>query len=153
MTGVRFLADSMLGKLARWLRLMGYYVEYVKSDATDSEIIDKCLRENLFLFSRDRQLCIRYPRSLYLESDSYMDQLKEIVSRFPPDRANYFSRCPICNGRVEKILTDQYLNQLPESVKERFEYIYLCDDCGKVYWEGSHFDAILETIKKIENVK
>ncbi len=55
----------------------------------------------------------------------------------------------MCNGPNEKLETAGFSGQLPESVRERFSHIYRCVDCGKVYWEGSHFDAILANIRKI----
>lgn len=151
MSTVHFLADSMLGKLARWMRLIGYYVEYAGSEESDTQIIEHCIENNLFLLTRDREMSSRYANSLYLDSDKYFVQLKRVMVEFPPDKDLYFSRCPVCNGLVNKIPANSYSYSLPESVRERFYWIYLCNDCGKVYWEGSHFEAILETIKRLEN--
>lgn len=151
MSEVKFLADSMLGKLAKWLRLMGFHTEYADSEYEDNEIIERCRKENLVLLSRDKELCSRYPNSIYIESDNYIQQLKEIIPRYHPDESLYFSRCPVCNGEVEKLKTSSYAEKLPESVRERFDYIFRCRGCGKVYWEGSHFEAILGTIRGLES--
>ncbi len=151
MSGVEFLADSMLGRLAKWLRLMGFYVEYANSDSRDLEIIEQCQKRNLFLLSRDKELCSRFSNSMYMESDNHHEQLKQVLSRFHPDPSLYFSRCPVCNGELEKLETTDYKLALPESVKQRFSYIYSCKSCGKVYWEGSHFEAILSAISELES--
>ncbi len=151
MTQVKFLADSMLGRLARWLRLMGYYVEYAKSNLDDIEIIRRCKQDELFLLSRDKELCSRYKPSMYMESDRHFEQLRAVISRFHPDETLYFTICPICNGVVEKQSISSCSEKLPDSVRERFDYVYICQVCGKVYWEGSHFEAILGTIKDLEN--
>ena len=149
MSGVRFFADCMVGKLAKWLRLMGFYVEYADSKLSDSEIMDYCGENKLYLLSRDRELSARYPESMYIQSDDHNEQLIQVLSRFPPDPSKYFTRCPVCNGPNEKISTSDFQGELFESVKERFSYVYRCEDCGKVYWEGSHFEAILGKIGKI----
>lgn len=149
MPEVRFFADSMVGKLAKWLRLMGFYVEYADSKLSDSEIIDYCGENNLFLLSRDKELSTRYAQSMYIQSYNPNEQLKQVLSKFPPDPSMYFTRCPVCNGPNEKINTSDFQGDLLESVKERFSYVYRCENCGKVYWEGSHFEAILGNIQKI----
>lgn len=149
MTNTKFLADGMLGKLAKWLRLMGFYAEYAGSEMTDSDIIVYCTENRLFLLSRDRELCARFSESLYIESAHYTEQVKQVVRVFGHDRSLFFTRCPVCNGLTRKLDTTEIPEPLPESVRDRFQYIYMCEDCGKVYWEGSHFDAILDTIDKI----
>ena len=150
MSGVEFLADSMLGRLAKWLRLMGFYVEYARSDIGDMEIIEICREKKLFLLSRDKELCSRFSNSMYIQSDNHHEQLRQVLTRFHPVPPLYFSRCPLCNGEVEKLGTSEYNGVLPESVRERFDFIYTCKSCGKVYWEGSHFEAILDTLNDLE---
>lgn len=149
MTEERFYADSMLGKLTRWLRLMGFSVEYASSDLADDEIIQHCKIQDLLLITRDRELSIRYKRSLYMESDNHVDQLRFFTAKFKPDPGLYFSRCPLCNGKVTKMNTLDYTGQLPEGVRLRQNLVYVCSDCGKVYWEGSHFQAILKKLNQI----
>ncbi len=141
-----FLADSMLGKLARWLRLMGFSVEYAASNKSDNEVIELCRKTKLFLLTRDKELYSRYKPSMYFSSDNHLEQLSAFLSVIKPEKELYFTRCPLCNGRTEKRDTGSYNGVLPEGVKNHFTSIYVCSKCGKVYWEGSHFDSILKTI-------
>lgn len=145
----KFYADSMLGKLARWLRLMGFSVEYATSEISDNEIIERCNEQGLFLITRDKELSARYRNSLYMESDNYAEQLKHFTSIYRPIPELYFSRCPLCNGLVQKERTEDYKGHLPEGVRKNQKMVHVCMDCGKVYWEGSHFDAILKRINQI----
>ncbi len=92
MSEVRFFADCMVGKLAKWLRLMGFYVEYANSELSDSEIMEHCGENHLFLLSRDRELCLRYPKSMYIESDDHNEQLKQVLREFPYNSSKYFTR-------------------------------------------------------------
>ena len=151
----RIYADSMLGKLARWLRLMGFSVEYATSDLSDRDIIQYCKDNDLLLITRDKELAVRYKKSLYMESDNHVDQLRSFTSIFKPDPKLYFSRCPLCNGQVNRIRTPDYVGHLPEGVRIRQNVVYVCGECGKVYWEGSHFQAILKKLNQInqENSK
>ncbi len=147
----KFYADSMLGKLARWLRLMGFSVEYATPDLSDDEIMKYCREKGLFLITRDKELSARYQDSIYMESDSYEEQLKAFTSKFRPSQELYFTRCPLCNGSVRKMKTADFEGDLPEGIRLRQRHIYACEKCGKAYWEGSHFDAILKKINGIMN--
>ena len=149
MKAEKFYADSMLGKLTRWLRLMGFSVEYATSDLSDDEIISHCTKNHLFLLTRDRELSLRYRESFYMESDIYLEQLKDFTAVFRPDPELYFTLCPICNGSLIKTKIEDYTGNLPTGVRLLQKRVFVCKDCGKVYWEGSHFDAILKKINEI----
>ena len=146
---MRFFADSMLGKLCRWLRLMGFDVQYAPSDMLDSRIVEKCSDEDLFLITRDLDLSRRYERSLYIAPDDYISQLREFISMFPPDPELFFSRCPICNGVLDRTDDAKIMEGLPDGIRKRHTYVYLCKACGKIYWEGSHYDSIRKTLATV----
>lgn len=147
----KFYADSMLGKTARWLRLMGFSVEYAPSDITDDEILDHCRTEDAFLLTRDKDLSRRYEKSLYFDSDNYVDHLKLFLGKFKSDENLYFTRCPLCNGEIKMTPIDEYRGKVPEGVRERFQVLHICTKCGKVYWEGSHFDSILAALTELNS--
>lgn len=146
---MRFFADSMLGRTARWLRLMGFDVEYAPSDMDDDEIIDLCTDRNMFLITRDRELSVRYSNSMYVPSDNHIKQLEQFLSRFKADTSLYFTRCPLCNGHIDRIPISEFNGEVPDGVKKHFDTLYVCSVCGKVYWEGSHFKSILATLKEL----
>lgn len=146
-----FYADSMLGKTARWLRLMGFSVEYATPDIDDQEILEHCKAHSLFLLTRDRELARRYESSMYMNSDNYVEQVKRFLEQFKADENLYFTRCPLCNEELEVIPADEYSGDVPEGVKERYKVLHICNKCGKVYWEGSHFDSILATLKNLNS--
>ena len=146
---MRFFADSMLGKMCRWLRLMGYDVGYATSDMADDAIIDICSGENLILITRDRELSMRYRNSMYIKSDMYEEQLREFVARFPPDESLYFTRCPLCNGLLKVTDDPDIMKGLPPGVRKVQNKVYICTQCGKVYWEGTHYASIKNEIRSI----
>ena len=148
-TEMRFFADSMLGKMCRWLRLMGYDVGYATSDMADDSIIETCSREDLILITRDRELSIRYGNSIYIKSDRHEEQLREFVARFPPDESLYFTRCPLCNGLLRNTDDPAIMESLPPGVRKLQNRVYICTHCGKIYWEGTHYASIKNEIRSI----
>lgn len=139
----------MLGRLAKWLRLMGFSVEYAKPDVSDESIMDHCREESLFLLTRDRELAARYGRSMYMESDDFKEQIRNFLKEFRPDSALYFTRCPLCNSVLDRVPVTELGDKVPPGVRQRFEHVYHCPGCGKIYWEGSHFDSIGRTIREL----
>lgn len=95
-----FMADGMLGRLCRWMRLLGYDVTYAGSEKEDAEILRECESRGLFLLTRDRELSRRYRESMYLESDDWRRQLAQVMAAFPPERSAMFTRCPLCNSSL-----------------------------------------------------
>lgn len=143
----KFFADHMLKRLSRWLRFMGYDVEYPRKDVSDNEILKICGREGRILLTRDQELYGRYARSILIRSEDFRDQVVQVAGLFPPDRKMYFTRCPECNS---DLTISHDISGLPEGVMSSVTEIWVCMDCGKKYWKGSHYDRILEQIREIE---
>ncbi len=145
---MKFIADMMLGRLARWLRLYGYDTLYGIKD--DDEIILIALREKRMILTRDSGLA-RKARKLdakvfLLSSNSLEGQIKELMNlgiKFPelfPARA----RCPKCNGRIKRVEKEEVRGKVPECVYERYDEFYICENCGQVYWPGKQWREMLK---------
>lgn len=129
-----FLADAMLGRLARWLRVLNYDAEY--ATGTDAMIAAQAQSEGRHVLTRDRQLAAetRATGSLLVQSETPLIQLKEVVEHFGlsiPDEL--FQRCLVCNVPLEHLPRGTRTDAPPDVVAER-----RCPRCGRVYWEGSH---------------
>ncbi|MCW6168451.1 MAG: Mut7-C RNAse domain-containing protein [Thermoplasmatales archaeon] len=144
-----FMADSMLGKLAKWLRLMGYSVKYVSNGVSDDEVIDLCRIDSLFLLTRDKVLHERYKNSMLIESDEFHEQIKQVIQVFKPDETKYFTRCSLCNSTLFTVPISAFDGEIPESVRSLYGEVYECSGCGKVYWKGTHYISIRKTIANI----
>lgn len=152
---MKLLADSMLGRLARWLRLSGYDVAYLSACSSDDEVLRLAAKEKRLLLSRDSKLCRRAGKHglgcLYIESGDFYEQLRQVVEQLgvrlydTPE----FSRCPRCNGEIKKAGEKNVLSRVPEGVRERLREFWECSACGKVYWEGSHWRNIKEVVRKV----
>ena len=149
----RFLLDNHLGRLAAYLRMLGFDGLY-RSDYRDEELADVLQQEERILLSRDRRLLMRKvvthgycPRSL----DS-LEQLREVVQRFDlAKRIVPFHRCLRCNHVLEPASKESVLDRLEPLTKVYFDEFMLCPDCKRIYWKGSHFERMQGIVEKIRN--
>lgn len=150
MADEKFLADHMLRRLSKWLRMMGFDVGYPDKQMSDNQIIERCESENLILLTRDHELYGRFPRSILIVSEDFKDQVLEFIAHYPPDASSYFTRCPECNSLLSEAGDPENIEGVPDSVKKAQKKVWVCNQCGKVYWQGSHYDRIVSQIRKFE---
>ncbi len=145
MTVPRWLADEMVGRLARYLRFVGCDTLYVRG-LSDDKILAWAQREDRVLLTRDRRLAARAPRSLLLDSPEIGAQWRS-VRRAYPDLPNdvRFERCTECNGELELYRPGPEAPRegpVPWDRVDRGLLLYRCRACGHLYWEGSHTASI-----------
>jgi uncharacterized protein with PIN domain len=146
----RFLVTAELSKLARWLRLLGFDASIARSGKI-RDWVRVCTLQNRILLSRVRKnapLQI-YKRFMVIESDAYPEQLKQVVAKLGLGSFNVFSRCLYCNRVVYPIEKEKIAKRLPEKVKNRERNFTQCRKCGKIFWKGTHFEAMLKTLNEI----
>jgi hypothetical protein len=151
----RFLADGMLGSLARWLRMLGYDVEYA-ADLPDEKLLAKAKTSNRILLTKDVELYRAASRRLIqvymVEGRSKAEVLAGLSRRFKLDLCLNpdSSRCPLCNSPLKSVKRCEIEKIVPANVLRRKRRFWVCINprCGKVYWRGSHWDKIKETLKK-----
>jgi uncharacterized protein with PIN domain len=137
---MQFIADVMLGRLAKRLRLLGFDVLYGRT-LDDDEIIRISLEEGRIVLTRDRGLAGRPLASnhFFINSDAVQDQLAEVLARFPADRsAPPLTRCSACNTTLTSLARHDARDLVPSHVYENHEVFTQCPECGRVYWTGSH---------------
>lgn len=151
MTEPRFALDSMLGSLARWLRIMGYDSTYER-EAKDTEILRRSIDEDRFLITRDKQLALRAgEKGFLITSDRLEDQLAQMVKRFGLRSEAVPTRCTICNGALEKVGRNEIMDNVPPRVLERNEEFFRCTSCGQIYWKGTHWEKIRRTLDGLQS--
>ena len=137
----RFILDVHLGKLARFLRMLGFDSLY-RNDYDDPEIAEIAGREGRIVLTRDRGLLKRkiITRGYCVRSRNAAEQVKETVKRFQlRDMVDLFRRCISCNGVIEPADKADVLDLLPPRTREYYDRFYRCRACGKIYWQGSHY--------------
>lgn len=145
-----FILDVHLGKLARYLRLLGFDVSYT-NHWDDPEIVRRALEEHRTILTRDRGLLERKAvvSGYLVQNLKPEDQLQEVLDRFSlRPFLDPYSRCPLCGTPIEPIGKKQVLDQLPPRVAKRYRRFYHCPACGKVYWKGDHFRNLGQLIQK-----
>ncbi len=137
-----FIADAMLGKLARWLRLAGYDTIYDVL-LSDRQLADLARDSGRMLLSRDRELAGRRGvKSLLIESDRVLEQLAQVVGACSLRVSVDGPRCPLCNGMLEDLPAGGAPPSVPDAVCRSGIPLRRCQVCEHVYWSGSHWDAI-----------
>lgn len=137
----RFVADAHLGGLAHMLRMLGFDTLY-DNHFHDDEIIAICETDGRIVLTRDRELLKRraVTRGCYVHALKSEAQLREVVERLDLARSvRPFTLCLHCNVPLRAVDKASVLDRLPPRVREHYERFSTCGQCGRVYWEGSHF--------------
>lgn len=156
----KFYADAMLGKLARWLRTLGYDVAYSRRIG-DRELVREAVRQGRVILTRDTLLVKRKAavgRSFFVESDDVNEQLRQVDKRFELNASCALTRCLRCNAVLQKMERDLIMPSralsggrggVPAYVYETQKEFSKCPFCGRVYWAGTHRDGMIKTLTDI----
>ena len=152
-----FIADVHLGTLARRLRNLGFYTEY-HNHAGDAYLAERAANQGLILLTRDRQLLMRkiVQRGMYVKNTEPFEQVREVVARLDLyEKMKPFSRCAACNGVLHELRPaspewEEAQPQIPPGVRAWCTEYRRCENCGKVYWKGSHLKQLDRLLAQLE---
>ena len=153
MEETRFIADVMLGKLTKWLRMLGYDTLYFRE--TKNDLLIACaVKEKRQLLTRKTDLRKRLDITDYLFFISHNDPLKqlgEVISHYQLTTLSpaAFTRCLICNQRLEEISHDQIRSRLPDYVLTTHKKFSTCSRCKRIFWRGTHYENMKRTLRRI----
>jgi uncharacterized protein with PIN domain len=147
-----FICDVMLGKLAKYLRILGLNTIYIRNNTM---LEDYKKQGDLSCLLTKRKKITGYKKCIVIKSDTARGQLEEIRYLISPfiNSENVLTRCIVCNVeliKVEKTDIEQYI---PEFVFHHYEVFKACPSCKKIYWKGSHAEHMSELIKGIINTR
>ena len=150
-----FVVDAMLGNLSRKLRILGFDSKYFSS-IEDKQLIELAKKENRVIVTKDEALAktadkISIPIVL-IRGDNEISQIIEIatkigLSNFIMDTNS--ARCVNCNGRLESVEKSRLENKVPTGVYQRQDQFWICIDCQKIYWTGTHFKKLQEFVSRL----
>lgn len=145
----RFISDVNLGKLAKYLRLLGFDTLY-NNNYKDNEITEIAAKEKRIILTRDTGLLKRKRvlRGYFVRSTNPKDQIKEIIHRFDlQNNICSFTRCLECNGLIMEVSKTDIYDKLQPNTKKYFSKFFQCGVCKKIYWQGSHYENMIKEIK------
>jgi uncharacterized protein with PIN domain len=149
----RFVIDTHLGRLAAYLRMLGFDSLY-RNDYDDATLADISVKEQRILLTCDRQLLMRgkITRGYFVRSRQPRQQLLEVIKRLDLfNSIKPFTRCLHCNGPVHPVAKASIEEQLLPRTRTYYDIFWQCADCGKVYWKGSHYRRMLDIIETVKS--
>jgi uncharacterized protein len=148
---IRFILDVHLGRLARKLRMLG--IDAVCGPETeDLDIIRKGMNEKRIILTRDKGLLRNSHvwKGLRIMSQNPAGQLKEVMKEYDLRALlRPFTRCIECNARVEEVELNDIKNNLTSRTKQFYSRFRKCPVCGRIYWEGSHYERMKKEIESL----
>jgi len=151
---MKFIADIMVGKLARYLRMAGNDVLYI-NNISDDEILKIAKNQERIVLTRDSLMLMRKPfknnsiKSVFIRDDGIIKQLRQIKDDLKISLGPNLFRCLECNTELSKAQKEKLENKVPPYVyKTQKDFLY-CPNCDKYYWRGTHYDNINNTFKLI----
>ncbi len=146
-----FLADAMLGRLSRWLRLMGYDTLYA-SALSDHQIAARARAERRIVLTRDRELARRRGiRCLLVQSQFLKEQIKQVFATLGLSLCRGEPRCSQCNAQLEPVTRDEARARVPAHVLSTHTRFCRCANCNKIYWQGSHWQKVRQMVEPLLN--
>ena len=139
---LRLLTDGMLGRLTRWLRILGYDTVY-RPDTDDTELLRIARAQDRVLLTADHGLAVRRgARILLIEAQDLKGQLRQVRTVLGPPPGGELSRCVVCNGSLVPVDKSALADRLPPYVLATQNEFRRCPDCGRIFWPGTHVEKM-----------
>jgi len=148
---LKFITDGMLGKLTRWLRLLGFDVEYA-NDMEDKKLMTTAKKEKRILLTRDLELFqqanARGVDAFLVEGRTEAERLACMAKtyKFPLEIDITVSRCPKCNTQIKPVAKDSVAEKVEKATFTYYDEFWQCPNCGQIYWQGAHWKKIAKTL-------
>ena len=147
----RFAAEKTLGKLTKWLRMLGFDTVYESAPAGD-KFIDT-LEKDRILLTRTRKMRNQFAdrKLIFIESDHFEQQLRQVFHELglTANQTRPFTRCLQCNVLIVSVAKTELWGRVPDFIYETQEQFNQCPQCERIYWPGSHTRRSLETIRQL----
>ena len=147
-TNLKFIVDHNVGKLAKWLRMMGYDTMFFNGD-DDSRMIAIARKEGRVILTKDTQIMVRrlvttgQIKAIFIHSDEPEAQMRQVVDTLKLDpQYNPFSICLECNQPLSERSKDEVKDLVPPYVFKTQDQYMQCPSCSRIYWRGTHWQAM-----------
>ena len=146
---MRFIITDELGRLSKWLRILGFDTEIEKDRAA---LVIKSLRDNRIILTRDSKMSrFTGTRMIKIESDIIEKQMVQVISELDLKikAEDLFKICISCNENLESVDRDSVKDKVPRYVYEAHKSFMRCPKCKKIYWQGSHWALVNKYLERI----
>ncbi|MBN1271866.1 MAG: Mut7-C RNAse domain-containing protein [Candidatus Aminicenantes bacterium] len=152
---MKFAVDCMLGKLAKWLKILGFDTVFF-SRIEDDELLELTVREGRILLTRDtgfmEKAARRNAHTLFVESEEWPDQVRQVLSSFNlREKCRPYSRCIPCNASLKDLSREKARNLVSPFVFKKGKSFALCPICGRIFWKGTHHEDMEKKLDKLLN--
>jgi uncharacterized protein with PIN domain len=154
---MKFIVDGMLGKLSRWLRILGHNVKY-SNNLDDAQLLTIAKKERRTLLTRDfelyRHATAKGIDAFYVEEETGEERLAALARKYGMDLDidMTISRCPKCNTKVKSITKEEAAGKVEKSTFEHYDEFWKCPKCGQIYWQGAHWTRIRRTLEVAQGI-
>jgi uncharacterized protein with PIN domain len=155
---LEFATDGMLGKLTRWLRMLGHDVKYFEA-LDDRQLIRAAMSEHRILLTRDlglSQQALSHEAEVFLvKGETEVERLAELARRFDLQLEIDMtaSRCPKCNAQIKSISKDKIFKRIPHRTALHYQEFWICLNCEQIYWRGAHWKRIDESLSAARELR
>jgi hypothetical protein len=150
---MKFIADRMLGKLAKKLRMLGYDTLYYQGE-DPYQILRLARQEGRTILTRNTKLIPKRPEDLILRvlSDQPTLQLKELIQKgyISLEGETPFSRCLLCNTTLQEIPKENAEGKVPDFIFSQQKDFYQCPQCMRIYWQGTHLENMAKEVLELK---
>jgi uncharacterized protein with PIN domain len=151
----KFIVDSNVGKLAKWLRMLGYDAAFIEGE-DDAYIVDRALKENRVILTRDTQIMKRGAiasgrlKAILIDSDKVEEQVVQVIEALHLDiQSRPFTVCLECNIPLEERSREEIKDRVPPYVFKTQPQYMECPVCHRIYWRGTHWQAMLRKLERL----
>lgn len=146
----RFMADVMLGRLARWLRALGYDAAW-EPEIEDADLVRRGVEEERWILTRDRALAEDWwvDGILWIASDRPLDQLREVAAAVELSLGSEFTRCTHCNRSLDPASAEELRERVPEAIRQQQSDFLACPGCRRVFWPGGHVRRMRRALEEV----
>lgn len=152
---LRFIVDSNVGKLVKWLRMLGYDAVFFDGE-DDAYMIDRALKEGRVILTRDTQVMKRGVitsgrlKAILIDSDQPEPQVRQVIDTLHIDsQSRLFTVCLECNNPLEERSKEEVEQRVPPYVFQTQQQYMECPVCHRIYWRGTHWQAMLQKLERL----
>ncbi len=148
---MKFILTREVGRLAKWLRILGFDAEYFTEGPTGSLIVQALRDERIILTRNHRLPKTKGIKIVVISAEKIKEQLAEVLRelKIKPDSKKMFSRCTLCNAGLAEIGKDRVKDKVPAYVFATQKNFLICPECGRIYWQGTHWGNVQDIVRKL----